>query len=155
LHGTSGGRIGADLHLAGKPRLFGRLLYALSGAVELPAVIDAAYVVALDPAEMHLRAAVRTAIGDDLRLAALAAVQREILAHDPDRLGPALRQILAAVHWHPEPPHEPPARRVGPGAPEVDVPPRQRDAFGPFVLSKAHPVLPSASGAVSRTADLR
>src|SRR6185437_7064203 len=77
-------RIGADAHLAGEPRLFGGLLVALAGAVEFPAVIDAAYVVTFDPAEMHLRAAMRATIVDDLRGAALAAIDREILAHDAD-----------------------------------------------------------------------
>ncbi len=62
------GRIAADPHLAGKPRLLGRLFEALPGAVEFPAVIDAADVVALDPAQMHLSAAVRTAVIDDLRM---------------------------------------------------------------------------------------
>src|SRR6516165_395728 len=42
------GRIGTDLHLAGKARFLGRLLDALAGAVELPAVIDAADGVVLD-----------------------------------------------------------------------------------------------------------
>ena len=64
-------RIGADPHLAGEARLLGRLLDALAAAVEFPAVIDAADVVVLDPAEMHRRAAMRTALVDDLRLAGL------------------------------------------------------------------------------------
>ena len=43
-------RIGPDPDLAGEPGLLGRLLVALPGAVEFPAVIDAADIVALDPA---------------------------------------------------------------------------------------------------------
>ena len=60
-------RIGLDPDLAGKARLLGGLFDALAGAIELPAVIDAADAVVFDPAEMHRRAAVRAPIGDDLR----------------------------------------------------------------------------------------
>src|SRR5262249_41950280 len=67
-------RIAADPHLAGEPRFLGRLLDALPAALEFPAVIDAADVVALDPAQMHLRAAMRAAVIDDLRMPGLAAI---------------------------------------------------------------------------------
>src|ERR1700730_10188182 len=43
-------RISADSHLAGKARLLGGLFQALPGTVELPAVVDAADAVVLDPA---------------------------------------------------------------------------------------------------------
>src|ERR1043166_6543780 len=75
-------RIAADADLAGKAGFLGRLLDALPAALEFPAVIDATDIVALDPSQMHLRAAVRAAIIDDLRLPGLAAIEREILAHE-------------------------------------------------------------------------
>src|SRR3954452_6309977 len=105
-------RIGLDPDFAGEPGLLGGLFSALPGTVEFPAVIDAAYVVALDPAQMHLRAAMRAAIGDHLRPAGVAAVQGEILAHYADRFGVASRQILCAQHWHPEAPHKRAHRRA-------------------------------------------
>ena len=81
------------------------------------AVIDAADVVALDPAEMHLRAAMRAAIGNHLRPAGVAAVQGEILAHHADRFGVAPRQILGAHDRHLKAPHKRAHRRAraGPG----------------------------------------
>src|SRR5205085_3858316 len=112
-------RIAADPHLAGKARLLGRLLDALPAALEFPAVIDAADVVAFDPAQMHLRAAMRAAVVDDLRMARLAAVEREILAHDADRFGMSRRQILGAMHRDPEAPHEAPHRRPRPGTRQI------------------------------------
>src|SRR5262249_49881586 len=95
-------RVGRDPHLAGEARLLRRLLHALPRAIVLPAVIDAADAVLLDPAEVNRRAAMRTPVGDDLRLAGRAAVERIILAHDAHRLGLAGRQVLAAVDRVPE-----------------------------------------------------
>src|ERR1700680_715772 len=60
------GRIGAQLHLAGKARFLGRLIDALAAAVELPAVIDATDAVLFDPAEMQRRAAMRAMVNDNL-----------------------------------------------------------------------------------------
>ena len=114
-------RIGPDLDLAGEPGLLGRLLDALPGAVEFPAMIDAADIVALDPAQMHLRAAMRAAIGDHLRLAGCAAIKREILAHHADRFGVPLRQILRPHDRHPEAPHKRAHRRAGAGTGKVET----------------------------------
>src|SRR6185437_6573775 len=118
---------------------FGGLLVALAGAVEFPAVIDAAYVVTLDPAEMHLRAAMRATIVDDLRGAALAAIDREILAHDADRPGLAGRQVLGAHHRHPEPTHETAHRCARAGAGEVEIGPV---LAGGLEVDDAHPLSP-------------
>src|SRR5580692_5173532 len=79
-------RIGAQLHLAGKARFLGRLIDALAGAIELPAMIDAADGIFLDPAEMQRRAAMRAMVVDDLCNPRMAAIERKILAHDADRL---------------------------------------------------------------------
>ena len=67
-------RITLHLHLARESDFLGRLLDALPGAVEFPAMIDATYVIPLDPAEMHHRTPMRAAVIDDLRLTALAAI---------------------------------------------------------------------------------
>ena len=117
-------RIAADPHLAGKARLLRRLLDALSTALEFPAVIDAADVVAFDPAQMHLRAAMRAAVIDDLRLPGLSPVEREILAHDADRFGMPFRQILAAHDRHPEASHKAAHRRSRSGARQIELRPR-------------------------------
>src|SRR5262245_35183404 len=69
-------RIGLQSHLAGEPCFLGRLLDALATTVKFPAVIDAADRLILDPAEMQRRAAMRAAIGDDLRRTCLRAVDR-------------------------------------------------------------------------------
>src|SRR5262249_21327017 len=104
-------RIGLQGHLAGEPCFLGRLLDALAAMVKFPAVIDAADRLTLDPAEMQRCAAMRAAIGDDLRHARLRAVDREVLAHDAQRLGAAHRQVAAAADRMPELTHENAARR--------------------------------------------
>src|SRR5262245_25541607 len=90
-------RIGLQRHLAGEPRFLGRLLDALAATVKFPAVIDAADRLVLDPAEMQRRTAIRAAIGEDLWQARSRAVNREILAHNAQRLGAARRQVAAAA----------------------------------------------------------
>jgi hypothetical protein len=81
----------------------GRLFDALPGAVKAPAVIHAADRVAFDPAGRELRAAMRAAEIDEMRRAALAAVKREALAHDLDRLGLSRVEIFGAMDGMPEP----------------------------------------------------
>src|SRR6267142_1713069 len=123
-------RIAARGHLAREVRVLGRHLYALAAAVELPAVIQAAQRVALDPAEVQLRAAVRAAVVHYLGAARLAAVERVVLAHDADRLGMCLRQVFAAVDREPELAHEAPARGAGTRRGEIGLVPIG-PAFGP------------------------
>src|SRR5262245_21720257 len=114
-------RIGLQGHLAGEPCFLGRLLDALAATVKFPAVIDAADRLILDPAEMQRRAAMRAAIGDDLRHPRLRAVDREVLAHDAQRPGAAHRQVAAAAHRMPELAHEKAARRSRPRGRDIDV----------------------------------
>ncbi len=97
-------------HLAREVRILRGHLDALAGAVELPAVVQAAQRIAFDPAEMQRRAAMRAAIVEHLGAARFAAVERVVLAHDADRPGVALRQVFAAVDRQPELPHEAPRR---------------------------------------------
>src|SRR5207248_1791139 len=107
-------RPGPGADFACESWLLGGLLDALAGAVELPAVVKAADRIALDPAEMELRTAMRAAIVEDLGAPGLAAIERVVLAHDADRLRVPGREVLAAVHCRPELPHELAARRAGP-----------------------------------------
>src|SRR6185312_15201996 len=72
-------RIGRDADLGGEGRALGRLLHALPGAVVQPAVIEAAQAIALDRAERQRRLAVRAAVGEEMRRAALAAIEGEEL----------------------------------------------------------------------------
>src|SRR5205814_4620230 len=88
-------RIAAHPHLAGNARLLRRLLDALPAVLEFPAVIDAADVPAFDPAQMHLRAAMRAAVIYDLRLRGLSPVERDILAQDAVGFGMSFRRSLA------------------------------------------------------------
>src|SRR5260370_396408 len=69
-------------HLAREVRIRRGHLDALAGAVELPAVVQAAQRIAFDPAEMQRRAAMRAAIVEHLGAARFAAVERVVLAHD-------------------------------------------------------------------------
>src|SRR2546421_4529675 len=107
-------RITRRSYLAREARIFGRHLDALPAAIEFPAVVEAAHGVALHPAEMKLGAAVRAAVIEDVRAAALAAVQRVVLAHDADRLRVPGREIFAAMDGEPELAHEAPAGRARP-----------------------------------------
>src|SRR5262249_5387419 len=77
-------RVAADLHFAGEAGVLGGLLDALAGAVVLPAVVEAADAVALHPAGAELRAAMGAAERHQVRLAGLAAIEREVLAHHAD-----------------------------------------------------------------------
>ncbi len=114
-------RIGWDPRLAVISGFLRRLIDALTGVVELPAVIDAADVIVFDPTEMHHGAAMRTTLGDNLCLAGVSAVERIVLAHDPDRLGAPGGQVGAVVERDPELTHELAARRPRPCARDIDV----------------------------------
>src|SRR5262249_18951596 len=103
------GRITGDLDSGGEARIFGGHLDALAGGVVLPAVVEAADTIALDPAGRELRAPVRAARRDDVRGATLAAVEREVFAHDANRPGAAGGQVLGAGDRLPE------AAKVAPG----------------------------------------
>src|SRR5579872_1069810 len=79
-------RVGPQPDLAGEPRLFRRLLDALPVAVVLPAVIEAADGIAFDISGRQCRTAM-AAIGiDQVRRSGLAAVERETLAQNLQRL---------------------------------------------------------------------
>src|SRR5204862_2071182 len=105
----------------GKARFFCRLLDALARTIEFPAVINAPDGVAIDPAKMHLCAAMRTSIIDDLRVSGLAAEQGVVLAHDPDRFGVAGFEVLAPINRHPELAHEFAARGAGKRCGSIDL----------------------------------
>src|SRR5262249_10286821 len=92
--------------LARETRLFGGLLDAAARALEFPAVVGAADAVVLNPAEMHRGSSVWTPVGDNLRGPGVAAIERVILTHDPDRFGMPDRQVLAAIDGMPKLPHE-------------------------------------------------
>src|SRR5262249_20932228 len=100
--------------------LLGRLLEAASFGRELPAMIEAAQRVALDPAGRELGAAMRAAGIDQVRAASplavsLAAVEREVLAHDADGDGATLAEVDRVVDRLPELTEVPAGRRAGPG----------------------------------------
>src|SRR5215472_10391129 len=81
-------------------------MHATPGLIELPAVVDAADRVVLDPTKMQRRAAMRAAVGNDPRRARLPAIERVILAHDANGLGVPGWQILRTADRLPEPAHE-------------------------------------------------
>jgi hypothetical protein len=84
-------------------------------------VVKAADAVAFYPAGRELRAAVGAAEGNHVRCAALASVEREVLAQDADGLGVAGRQVLGAVDGLPEAAQVLAGERAGPGVDEVGV----------------------------------
>src|SRR5207248_9453587 len=87
----------------------------------LPAVVEAAEAVALDPASAELRPPVRAARRDDLRRAVLAAIEGEVLAHDTDGPGMAGEEVSRDVDWLPEPAEIATGQRAGAGVREVEV----------------------------------
>src|SRR5579872_5776928 len=95
-------RIGARFHLGGEVGFFGRLLDALAMPVEFPAVIEAADAVARDRAQRERGLAMRAAIFQHIRRAALAAIKREILVQDLDALRVADLQVSADIDRLPE-----------------------------------------------------
>ena len=113
------GRATANADFFGEGFFFRRLLDALAGGIKAPTVKAAADRVVLDPADGKLRLAVRAAKVDQMRFAAVAAVERELLAHDLDRLGPAGRYILSAVHRVPKFSQVAAGKRVRTGVVEV------------------------------------
>ena len=78
--------IGGEFLHAGAERLrLGRLLDTLSGLVVAPAVIPAANGVAFDPARRQTSQSMAALVGYDVGLSAFTAVERQLLAEDPDR----------------------------------------------------------------------
>src|SRR5262249_19805123 len=106
--------VALDLHLGRERGILGGHLDALTAAVVLPAVVEAAQAVALHPAGAELRAPGRAAEGDDVGHTPRAAVEREILADDTDGLRVAGLELAVKVDRLPEPAHEAPGERPGP-----------------------------------------
>jgi hypothetical protein len=69
--------------------------------------------VSFDPTGAELRPTMRTAERHQVRDSTLAAVQREILAHDPNRLRPSGGKVLRSVYRLPEPTQKPSGQRAG------------------------------------------
>ena len=81
------------------------------------------------PSRSKLRAAVGAAGRDDVRRAVLAAIEREVLAHDADRLGVAGRQVGGVVDRLPEAAQVAAGQVPGPVAAQAaatSTPPRSR-----------------------------
>jgi hypothetical protein len=96
-------RVGSIFHLLTERPLFIGLLHALAVRVEAPAVVTAAQRVILDPAEGKLRASMWATEDGDMRRAGLAAIDRELLAKNLERLRFAGWQVL---HPHDRMPKE-------------------------------------------------
>src|SRR5215471_12561288 len=97
----------------------GWLLGALTGRVEGPAVISARDLLASHGAGRELRPAVRAPVHRDVGLPALAAIEREPLAHDLDGDGLSLREGTRQVDRLPEAPEIAPADRPRAGVDEI------------------------------------
>src|SRR5687768_6884876 len=78
-------RISGDADFVRKRSSLRGLFDALAAAVVFPAVIKAADALSFDPSDGELRAPMRAARADQMRIAALTAIEREILAQDADR----------------------------------------------------------------------
>src|SRR5262249_7047325 len=99
-------------------RVLGRLLDALAGRVVEPAVIAAPQAVALDPAGGELHPTVRAPEREQLRRTPRAAVQGEVLAHQPDGHRVSGQEVLRQGDWLPEPAHESAGQGFGAGGAE-------------------------------------
>ena len=84
-------------------KLFARHFDALAGGVVLPAVIDAADLVAFDPAGVQHRATMGAATADEMRRAARTAKERQVLGQDTERHRPARPNRGRSRHRMPEP----------------------------------------------------
>jgi hypothetical protein len=81
------------------------LLDTLPGAVEFLTVIAATNAVVLNPTDGELQPAVGALKSDDVGGATLAAIERKILAHDFDWLGPTGLQVIGPVNRMPKQTH--------------------------------------------------
>ena len=135
-------RIGRDRDLVAEAVLLGRLLEA--------AVIEAAQRITLDPAGRKLGAAVGAAGIDQVRAARLAAIERELLAHDADGDGAALGEVDRVIDRLPELAQVPAGRRAGAGMDAVHAArglPDDRDGLchrSASYLSSTRPTFSSA-----------
>src|ERR1041385_3318934 len=77
--------------------------------------------------------------------AALATIEREVLAQDPYRHGPTGRQVLRPPHRMPERPHEAAAERPRAGVCEV----------GPISTAHVRSILGASDGRVNRAQCLK
>ena len=93
--------------------LFGRLLDARAGGVELPPVVEAADAVAFDPTGVEERAAVGAAAADDPHATRLVAVDGQVLAEHAHRLRLAGREVARERDRLPVLPEQGAGRRTG------------------------------------------
>src|SRR3954462_8015712 len=112
--------IGADAHLGGEGGLLRRLQRALAAAVELPAMVEAADLLADHPAQRKLGLAMRATILQQKGGAALAAIERVMLAEGQQAYRPPLREIERAVDRLPEAPQPASGKRPRPGMGDID-----------------------------------
>ena len=107
-------RIARDFHPVVGRALFRRAIDTLALAVVLPAVVVAAHAVAFDPARRQPQPAMRAKGRDQMRRPALTAEDRELFAHDLERLGLARGQVRRQEYRLPEPLKSWPANPSGP-----------------------------------------
>jgi hypothetical protein len=109
-------RIGRRAHLLVEARALGlgRLLDALAGGVEQPAVERAPEAAVLEPAEGEVRAAVRAVAVHQAVLALRPPEQHQVLAEQPEATHRALvGQLLDECGRLPVAPHQPAGRGAG------------------------------------------
>src|SRR5205823_5373190 len=94
-------RPGFDRHLVTEARFFRRLLRAASVALKFPAMIETSQRISINPCRGKLGAPVRTSGFDEKDIAAFAAVECEVLVHDPQRNGSPRFQIYGVVNRKP------------------------------------------------------
>src|ERR1700756_4860311 len=83
---------------------------------------------------MHLRAAMRASVVDDLSPARFAATERVVHTHDADRFCRANGKILASANGHPKTAHESPARSAGTGAHQIEIGRLPRQIIGAILF---------------------
>src|SRR5258706_229443 len=114
------GRTTANFDFLGEALGLRWLLDALSRAVILPAMVKTTETILLDPAHRQLGAAMGATKIDDISGAALAAIKREVLAHDANRHGTARFQFCRNIHRLPKYPQITPGQSSRPGVNEIN-----------------------------------
>ena len=114
-------RIALDLHPVAERALLPGLRHTLSGRVVGPSVIGAFDVLAMDKPEHQLHTSMRASSADDVGGAGFAAIERQILAENADRLDLAGCKVGADKHRVPEAAKVAAGDGTGPDAQDVRV----------------------------------
>src|SRR5262245_4278178 len=101
--------------------LLRRLFHTLTGAVVLPAVVEATKTVSFDPADGQLGSPMRATKADHVWRPALAAIERKIFSENANRRGAPRSQLMGAVKRLPKHPQVFTGEILGSGMNEIQL----------------------------------